>query len=202
MWWRGLTQFSDVLYRLLDDRDLSVNDFAQRAGITAPFVSSIRAGRNKPPLASMERWADILGLTGDLREYFLDLAALANTSPRVLDMFRRDHPAATAIATAIDNDTLNRHVAGTLAERARTARTKSRHAEPPPTTLAPAPGSQRSDRDQSDLDRLRQENRDLRDLIVELTRRIESAERVLRDSAPPAAPESRSTRPTKRRLAR
>jgi hypothetical protein len=105
-WPNELTSFGDKLYQLIERKGWGVMEFSRRVKHDQPSISQIRAGTPPPPLKHVDHWADVLGLVGAEREYFLDLAALACCPPRVLRMFEPNHPAARAIQLAIEREQL------------------------------------------------------------------------------------------------
>ena len=105
-WEKNLTTFGEKLYQLVERNDWSLRDFAAKIKYSHGNLSQIKTRNRPPPLKHVEHWADVLGLVGAEREYFLDLAALACCPPRVLRMFEPNHPAARAIQLAIKNDEL------------------------------------------------------------------------------------------------
>jgi hypothetical protein len=52
-------------------------------------LSAVMAKRRKIPVKTAEKWADVLRLSLDEREVFLDAVHLAAASPRVRAMVRR-----------------------------------------------------------------------------------------------------------------
>lgn len=107
-WEQGIQRFGDLLYGLIARKNQSVRAFAPRLGVSHSMLSHIRTGYRPPPLERLEDWADVFGLEGKEREYFLDLGAIACAPPRVLRMFEAGHPAYEAIRLAIENDTLRK----------------------------------------------------------------------------------------------
>jgi transcriptional regulator with XRE-family HTH domain len=109
-WQDGITGFGEHLYHWIEKRGLTVRGFAERAKTHHSTLSAIRARKIPPPLKNVGKWADILGLEGTSREYFLDLAALECAPPRVLGMFNPAHPAFQAIMMAQDHARLFREI--------------------------------------------------------------------------------------------
>lgn len=66
--------FGSYLTALLAEKHLSMREFARLAGINQSALSQMKLGKRTVPLARVETWADVLGLTGRNRERFLDLA--------------------------------------------------------------------------------------------------------------------------------
>ena len=104
-WRGGIVPFGVVLHRLIKAKGWTIEAFAERVDDSQPNISAIKNGRRAPPLKKVERWAEVLGITGEQREFFMDLAALANAPKRVLNMFRRDHPAFQAMLILAERDT-------------------------------------------------------------------------------------------------
>jgi transcriptional regulator with XRE-family HTH domain len=107
-WESGLAQFGDKLRQLIDRRKLKLREFAAIVKCDHGSLSKIQNNKLQPPLKHVERWADVLGVEGAEREFFLDLAALANAPERVLRMFDPQHPAWEAIRLAAENQALKR----------------------------------------------------------------------------------------------
>ena len=72
-----------MLYQAIAQKGLTVSEFARLVKVPQPNVSEIKRGARRAPLAGIEKWADVLGLEGDERERFLDLAALTHTPERI-----------------------------------------------------------------------------------------------------------------------
>ena len=71
--------FSDFLVRA----GKSQAGFAREVGVTGPLINMIIKRKATPPMDRIEGWAEALGLTGDDRTVFLDLAALAHLPSEV-----------------------------------------------------------------------------------------------------------------------
>lgn len=80
--------FPDLLYRLIEQKGLTLREFARLAKTKQPAISEIRRGVRNPPLSNIGHWADVLGLTGKERENFLDLAHLMQTPERIRKLIR------------------------------------------------------------------------------------------------------------------
>jgi len=80
--------FPTLLYQLIARKGLSLREFARKAKTRQPALSEIKRGVRNPPLTSIERWADVLGLVGREREHFLDLAHLMQTPERIRKLIR------------------------------------------------------------------------------------------------------------------
>lgn len=83
-----------MLARLIDRKFASRRAFARAAepdnGVaTASLISNVILGKNYPPFPRVERWADALGLDGNERQEFLDLAACAHLPDEVRPQFER-----------------------------------------------------------------------------------------------------------------
>jgi transcriptional regulator with XRE-family HTH domain len=55
-----------------------MREFARLAGANQSALSQMKLGRRPVPLARIEGWADVLGLSGRARERFLDLAEMTH----------------------------------------------------------------------------------------------------------------------------
>lgn len=74
---------------LLRQRGLTVRAFASQVGCSHPFVSRIMRGERFLKDEDAVQWATVLGLRGDAREHFLDLAALVQTPQRIRERLAR-----------------------------------------------------------------------------------------------------------------
>jgi hypothetical protein len=72
-----------MLYRAIAEKGLSVSEFARLVKARQPNISEIRRGARRAPKAGITKWADVLGLKGEERERFLDLAALTHAPERI-----------------------------------------------------------------------------------------------------------------------
>lgn len=71
--------FGNLLTALLEDRQWTVPQFAQKVSVHRSFIGFIVRGERRPPLDAVEHWALILGLTGTRRDEFIFAAALEHT---------------------------------------------------------------------------------------------------------------------------
>lgn len=83
-----VTPWGDYLDQLLGERDLSIRSFAKLVGVSHNFVSramrGVVHGKNgttvsKPPLETIEEWAETLHLDASERKRFRTLAQLEHT---------------------------------------------------------------------------------------------------------------------------
>ena len=63
--------------------------FARRAGTSKGNLSHVLSEFRKPPLKTIDKWADALDLVGDQRDNFIDLAHLAHAPDRVQRIVQR-----------------------------------------------------------------------------------------------------------------
>lgn len=77
-----------MLYECIKRSGRSVREFARQAKTHEPGLSEIRRGIRPAPLVKVEKWADMLGLTGAERERFLDLAAYTHAPERLKVLVR------------------------------------------------------------------------------------------------------------------
>jgi transcriptional regulator with XRE-family HTH domain len=73
-----MTTFGALLETLLARRQFSTRSFARAVKSSKSSISGITNGERTPPLDRLEKWCDALGLRGQERQQFLDLAALAH----------------------------------------------------------------------------------------------------------------------------
>lgn len=100
-----MTPWGSCLAAALSRRGWSVRHFAQQVGADASFISKAMRGalhgRSRrpalPPLNQVADWAQILQLTPDERDEFLDLAHLAHAPARVVERVRQTHVAYQAL---------------------------------------------------------------------------------------------------------
>jgi len=70
--------FGSLLKHHIAASGRSLSAWARTVGITQGFASNLLAGRRTPPLRELESWADSLGIAGEERQRFIDLAAIAH----------------------------------------------------------------------------------------------------------------------------
>jgi transcriptional regulator with XRE-family HTH domain len=89
------TAFGKCLMDAILRNGISQRSFAERVGAVGPHVSQIVNGLRTPPLDRVAVWADALGITGQERQRFLDLAAIAHlpaeAQPRFLLIHEEYH---------------------------------------------------------------------------------------------------------------
>lgn len=85
----GVQSFGSYLREAIRGARLTKTAFADQARISKSFVSDLIANRRTPPLEDVGRWAEILGLRGDARERFEDLAVIAHVPDPGRDRFLR-----------------------------------------------------------------------------------------------------------------
>lgn len=66
---------------MLDREGVIPADFARRVGLTRGQITNIMNGKRRPPRGQAERWANVIGLHGQDREDFIDLAAATYLPP-------------------------------------------------------------------------------------------------------------------------
>jgi hypothetical protein len=81
----GMGQGTRLFCRILADAlaIIPAVDYCKILGKSEAFISNVKAGRKKPPLKSVEKWADALKLSGEKRDEFLTAARLANSPPEI-----------------------------------------------------------------------------------------------------------------------
>ena len=84
-----MSRFGPYFKTLLTASRLTQAEFARRARTTRARVAEVLAGDRNIPYKHMERWADALNLEGDVREIFLDRAALSHAHERVQRLVER-----------------------------------------------------------------------------------------------------------------
>ncbi len=80
--------FATLLREQLLAAGITQKAFAERVGRSYAFISKV-ARAQCGPSDDVETWAEALKLTGEVRERFLDAAALAISPPRVRDIVAR-----------------------------------------------------------------------------------------------------------------
>ncbi len=70
--------FGGYLAECLNAGKISQNHFAGLMGTSSGFVNMLISGQRRPPLEWLERWAEVLKLTGVRRQRFFDLAEIAH----------------------------------------------------------------------------------------------------------------------------
>jgi hypothetical protein len=85
--------FGTLLKHHISASGRSLSAWARAVGITQGFASNLLAGRRTPPLGELETWADSLGLAGEERQRFIDLAAIAHCP----------HPAQARLVALLDS---------------------------------------------------------------------------------------------------
>ncbi len=87
--------FHIILKHLVESKFKSQRAFIRIAEPTAnedgaqSYLSKVIAGSKPPPLERIEAWADALGLVGEGRQEFIDLAALEHLHTAVRPMYER-----------------------------------------------------------------------------------------------------------------
>lgn len=84
--------FPTTLRRLLKTAGVTQVEFAKRIGVPPGLVNDLLTGRRKPPAAKMAAFAEGLGLRGQSREQFLDVAALAHCPERIQRLIAKRLP--------------------------------------------------------------------------------------------------------------
>lgn len=79
----GTLDFSDELRRHLQRLGISQNRAGPLLGCAGPFVNQLIRRVRTPPIDSLERWADALGLEGADRTRFIIAGHLAHASPLI-----------------------------------------------------------------------------------------------------------------------
>ena len=83
VYWNVL-DFFELLDKLLADRQLQKNVFAQRVGTSPSVVTDTCKRRRLPPLDRIDIWADALDLADSARADFIHAAYLAHSPPAVV----------------------------------------------------------------------------------------------------------------------
>lgn len=79
--------FTELFRAALEAADLSHAEFAEQVGVTPAFISQVATRRSKPPLDTIRKWADALGIKGADRNEFLMQAGLTHVrDPAVRDL--------------------------------------------------------------------------------------------------------------------
>lgn len=73
--------FGTYLKALLDRSGMEQSAFGLKVGQTRGQITNITKGRRRPPKGQAGKWADALGLHGQEREDFIDLAAATYLPP-------------------------------------------------------------------------------------------------------------------------
>lgn len=79
--------FGGFLAERIERARLTRIAFAKAIGSSSGFMTDVIKGRRTPPLDRLDAWADVLGLDGQERTLFLDLAALAHLPDEVRPRF-------------------------------------------------------------------------------------------------------------------
>lgn len=85
--------FADIFRELLELNSLTHEAFADRVGVTAPFVSQIASRKRNLPLDRAEEWAAEFELSDSVKRKFLFYAGIAHI---------RDAPIRNAIAAEFE----------------------------------------------------------------------------------------------------
>jgi hypothetical protein len=78
-----VSTFGAILWREILDHDMSQSLFAKEVGHPVSFVNLIIHGHRTPPLERIEQWADLLKLSGQPRDRFLAMAAIAHLPDKI-----------------------------------------------------------------------------------------------------------------------
>lgn len=71
-----MQHFGPLLVAYIERAGLSSNGFAKKVGAGSSSISQISTGKRTPPLDQIDLWAEVLGLKGEKRAEFLELACL------------------------------------------------------------------------------------------------------------------------------
>lgn len=76
----GITVFGDYMKKLMAEKRISLRELARRSGMDAANLSRIERGKAYPPQKreNLNKLAEALGLKGEARTRFFELAAHAN----------------------------------------------------------------------------------------------------------------------------
>jgi transcriptional regulator with XRE-family HTH domain len=80
-----MQRFGALLVSHIGRAGMTMNGFAKAVGAGSSSISQIATGKRTPPLAQIERWADVLVLKGERRAEFLESASLEHT-PELIQM--------------------------------------------------------------------------------------------------------------------
>ncbi len=69
--------FGDFFYRLIRERGMTMQEFAQRAGTSASTLSRLRTGKRVPKNLPVDAWAEVLQLSIEEREQLQESIELA-----------------------------------------------------------------------------------------------------------------------------
>lgn len=77
--------FGAYIAEIMRERGWTQRQLADRLGCAHSFVAHLIDGKRNPPKSpdQLVQWADALGITGDNRERFFELADLARTPERI-----------------------------------------------------------------------------------------------------------------------
>ena len=81
------TDFGRSLYEHIGHSNMMANEFAEKVGLSAGFISAVHTGMKLPPLERVESWANVLKLKGHTRSSFILLAHLEHASPYLRQWF-------------------------------------------------------------------------------------------------------------------
>lgn len=82
----AMTKFAEFFAHHLLLSGMSRRAFASKAGTSAGFLTNICDGSRTPPLDRLNKWADLLKLSGSNRTEFMELAYLAHAPEEVRAM--------------------------------------------------------------------------------------------------------------------
>lgn len=80
--------FPNLLAQLLEKRGLTQREFAMRVGRSQGFISDVLHGRNGPA-DDLERWGEVLGLSGKAKDRFVLVGTLARCPRLIRDYVAR-----------------------------------------------------------------------------------------------------------------
>lgn len=73
---QGNGAFGEFVTRRRKERGMTLRGLADKLGIAPAYLSDIEKGRRYAPDGKLDEMASLLGLVGDEKDLFLDLAAL------------------------------------------------------------------------------------------------------------------------------
>jgi transcriptional regulator with XRE-family HTH domain len=104
------TNFSRFLKEKRRQREITVREMAELAGVSPGYYSDIESGRRNPPDREiLDRMLDTLGVSGEDREYFYDCAGNARSEapPDLPDYINEYEPVRVALRLAKDRGSMD-----------------------------------------------------------------------------------------------
>jgi transcriptional regulator with XRE-family HTH domain len=84
-----MQRFGPLLANCIESAGFTFNGFAKKVGAGSSTISQISTSKRTPPLDQIDHWADVLGLKGEKRAEFLEIACLEHCPEPIRAEYQR-----------------------------------------------------------------------------------------------------------------